>query len=184
MSTINLHCGKCCKPTPHRAPPTEKVEGGSRYQAMQCEICGTIASAPPGGHHDAFRQDSDVSEDGSPSIDAAGLLARLPYLSPKEARARLEELLYERRSGVEDAEAFCRAAASANASNFEMQDIKVRDHRRERDIVIVDFTFYALGESADEDADGSSRIDGAAVGHISDVGMVEISDVTAAVSSG
>lgn len=143
---------------------------GEQQNVVQCDACGTTIPVPAENPEGAF------------TIDATRLLAMLPALSKKNAHGKLEELLYEHRSEIEGTDAFCGAVASTNAAEIEMQDIKVQKYHAEQAAVIVEFTYYAVGERDEDQTHRRFRIDGVGTARIDNQGTTEIQDVTAAVS--
>lgn len=173
MPTLFLQCAACQTPTLHRSP-MDSVAGSDRTQpVVQCDACGTIREVPA----------NPAEDPGVLATDATRLLALLPAMSRKTAHTKLEELLYEHRSAIEDAEAYRDAIASTDGADFEIQDIKVGGYRPEQTAVIVDFTYYALGEGDAAPPTRGIRIAGSGSGRIDSQGNMEIRDVTAAVSN-
>lgn len=174
MPSLILPCANCKTSTIHRSAASEPAgggpAGGGGEQFVRCDACGTTISVP-----------ADESG-GDFTIDAVRLLSMLPALSKKSAHGKLEELLYEHRAGIEASDAFCDALVPTNAADVEMQDIKVKTYRSEQAGVVVDFTYYALGERDEEQSHRRFRVDGTGTGRIDNDGSTEIHDVTAAVS--
>lgn len=172
MPSLILPCANCQSSTLHRSPVTDQTANGKQPETVKCDACGTVRPVPvdnPDGTNEF-------------TIDATRLLATLPALSQKNAHGKLEDLLYEHRSAIEGSDAFCDAIASTNATEVEMQDIKVQKYRAEQAAVFVDFTFYALGERDEEQENRRFRVDGTGIGRIDNQGTTEIQDVTAAIS--
>lgn len=172
MPALILPCANCNTSTVHRSPTSAPNANGKQNETIQCEACGTSRSIP-----------ADISTESAESaVDATKLMALLPALSQKKAHSKLEELLYEHRAGIEESDAFADAIAAANAADCEMQDVKVQKYNAEQAAVVVDFTYYALGERDDEEMQRRFRIDGTGTGRIDGQGNLEIQNVTAAVS--
>lgn len=172
MASLILPCAGCETSTLHRTPTNIHAPAGKQPEVVKCDACGTVRPVPvdnPDGTNDF-------------TIDAPRLLAMLPALSKSKAHGKLEELLYEQRAAIEGAAAFCDAIASANAAAIEMQDIKVQKYRAEQAEVIVDFTYYAFGETDEEQANRRFRVAGTGTARIANSGTIEFEDVTAAVS--
>lgn len=168
MSVIILPCEKCGAPTPHRTPSGRSEKQGDQQKLVQCDVCGSLRPAL-----------SAVEERTTFGIDAARVISTIPALSQKQAHGKLEELLYEFRDAILAMDAFQEAAAATDASEFELQDIKIQKYERGQGAWIVNFKFYALGTAETDGDDGEIRIDGTGVGSITDQGSIEISDVIA-----
>lgn len=141
---------------------------------VQCEACGTITSIPEG----------TLDETGVDAEEVTQLIASLPAMSQKRAHGRLEELLYEHRDAIESSDAFSDAMASSQATECEMQDIKVQEYHRDEADLVISFTYYALGEGegGDDQSPRGLRVDGTGSARISPRGGIGLEDVTAAVS--
>lgn len=141
---------------------------------VQCEACGTITPIPEG----------TLDETSADADEVTQLVASLPAMSQKRAHGRLEELLYEHRDAIETSDAFSDAMASSNATECEMQDIKVQEYHRDQADLVIAFSYYALGEGEGEDDQSprNLRVDGTGSARISPRGSIGMQDVTAAVS--
>jgi hypothetical protein len=135
MPTLFLLCSKCQATTLHRSPANPSGAGNDTQQFLQCDACGAMRYAP-----------AESVEKAEAGASAARLVAMLPAMSEKSARTKLEELLYEQRSAIEESEAFCQAVASLQPlDDLEIQDIKVQKFQPEPPGVVLAFSYYALG---------------------------------------
>lgn len=62
MATVMMPCPVCQKPTPHYTPGTERNEGGERYQAHTCAICGCWTNVRTGEHGEEFQENVDTPD--------------------------------------------------------------------------------------------------------------------------
>ncbi|HTI50078.1 MAG TPA: hypothetical protein VL475_03975 [Planctomycetaceae bacterium] len=148
------------------------MANGEQQSVVQCETCGTITPIPDDAPEETTVAANDVTQ----------LVASLPAMSQKNAHSKLEELLYEHRSAIESSDAFADALAALDATEYEMQDIKVQEYHRDEADLVATFTYYAVGERDDDQAPRGLRVDGTGSARISAHGSVEIQDVTATVS--
>jgi hypothetical protein len=169
MPTLFLPCSKCQATTLHRSPKNPSGGDDETQQFMQCDACGAMRKAPTEAH-----------EKHEAGANAARLVAMLPSMSGKSARAKLEELLYEQRSAIEESEAFCLAVSSVKPLDLEIQDIKVQKFQPQPPGIVLEFTYYALGE---DDLAGEVRVAGSGIGRIDGEGTMQVENLTATVST-
>jgi hypothetical protein len=174
MPTLYLPCANCHTSTLHRPPHDSRIGGDDAAPVVQCEACGTMTPLPEGTMEESSADAEEVTQ----------LLASLPAMSQKRAHGKLEELLYEHRGAIETSDAFSEAMASFNATECEMQDIKVQESHRDEADLIITFTYYALGEgdSGDDSSPCGLRVDGTGRARISPRGQIGMEEVTASAS--
>jgi len=172
MRTFILPCSTCQASTIQRPQRIGRGENGDQQPILECATCGTQR---PG-----FA--ASLSEPTVSSIETVKLLERIPAMSQKSVCSKLEELLYEYRFSIEGSEIFCQALAPVNASDFEMQDIKVQSFEWDQRILVAKFNYYTLGARDADQPHKRFRIDGEGSGRIDPEGRVEVLVATATVS--